>query len=129
MSFQIQFRQQDDILWFDAVGDVTHDGIVELAGVIRRECDAANCPRAIVDCQKMEGALSPGNIYFATQEFVRIIGGRTRVAYINPPDHWAPADDRFSRDVAHNHGGSLELFASVDDAIAWVRDNPHTNAG
>ena len=66
--------------------------------------------------------LDPGSLYFAVQECVKIWGPQTHVAYINPPNEWVPADDQFSRDVAHNYGGSLELFNSAEEAVAWLND-------
>lgn len=122
MSLEAKSDRRHGYLWFDVHGVLTHENLIELAGQIRRECDSAGIHGVIVDCSGLRGGLDPGTLYFAVQECVKLWGPRTHVAYINPPKEWAPEDDRFSRDVAHNFGGSLELFNSAEEAVAWLNE-------
>ena len=68
----------------------------------------------------MQGALTVGELYYATPAFLRAAGVSNRIAYINPPPQWSNSDDQFSRDVASNHNGSLEVFATEDEAVEWL---------
>ena len=68
----------------------------------------------------MEGALSIVDLYDVTPRFVETVGRHVRVAYINPPKEWIPENDKFSRNVAFNRGGALEVFASEKDAVDWL---------
>lgn len=104
-----------------ASGPITVDGVIELGKFIRTTCDAADVKGTIVDCRAIEGALSPTTLYETTPAFTNEVGRSIRVAYINPPAHWKAVDDQFSRDLAHNRGGLLELFESAEDAVTWLR--------
>lgn len=121
MSFRISSTTNEDYMFFSAVGPVSEEALVELGTAIHRDCNSKKIKNAIVDCALMEGALSGGRLYFAVQKFVEAVGYAIKVAYINPPSHWIPDDDEFSRDVAKNQGGFLEMFASESEAVAWLR--------
>jgi hypothetical protein len=104
-----------------ASGPISPESLVDLGRFIRESCEMQNVSGAIIDCQAIEGALSPAALHGATPAYTQEVGRSIRVAYINPPAHWKPSDDQFSRDLAYNRGGLLELF---DDAIAaaqWLR--------
>ena len=75
----------------------------------------------IIDCQSIEGALSPATLHRATPAYTQEVGRTLKVAYINPPPQWKPSDDQFSRDLEYNRGGLLELFDSATEAVQWLR--------
>lgn len=102
-------------------GPISVESVVELGRFIRESCKKHNVGGAIVDCQAIEGALGPATLHSATPAFIREVGETIKVAYINPPPQWPPAIDQFSRNLAYNRGGLLELFDTVTDAVHWLR--------
>lgn len=121
MNFSIAPEDVDGFPVIVASGLITVEQAIELGRFIRSTCVAADVKGAIVDCGAIEGALSPESLYEMTPAFTNVVGRSIRVAYINPPEHWSPADDQFSRDLAANRGGLLELFDSAEDAVSWIR--------
>ena len=121
MEFNIAVDDVEGYPLILATGAITREGVIELGRFIRKTCDSAGAAGTIVDCGAIEGALSPGTLYETTPAFTNEVGRSIRVAYINPPAHWKPADDQFSRDLAHNRGGLLEVFETTEDAVGWLR--------
>lgn len=119
MPFGISTQARNNYLYITANGKVTRESILDLATVIRRECDDHQLQAALLDCAGMVGALSVTELFIVAQEFVRIVGVAIKVAYINPPKEWAPEDDQFIRTVAQNRGGFLEVFDTEEEAVAW----------
>ena len=101
-------------------GEITEEGLIALGTFIRSSCDDFGVQGAIIDCRKIEGALSPESLYRTTPAYTMEVGQTIKVAYINPPEHWRPSDDQFSRDIAYNRGGLLELFETKEDAVRWL---------
>jgi hypothetical protein len=101
---------------------ISEDDLMELGKFIRESCESRKVGGAILDCQAIEGALSPGALHTATPAYTEEAGRSLKVAYINPPPHWKPGDDQFGRDLAYNRGGLLELFDTATDAAQWLRD-------
>ena len=122
MGFDISFEFRDGYVFFAVAGEVTEEGLADLGLFVRDSCDAVDVNCALMDCKAMEGALAGVGLYRGTQEFIKAVGVSIKVAYINPPPHWNPEEDQFSRNVAYNRGGSLELFDSQADAEAWLKD-------
>ena len=122
MNFTLAPEDADGFPVIIAAGAITTDSIIELGRYIRTTCDDAQVKGTIIDCTAIEGALSPEALYETTPAYTNAVGRSIRVAYINPPAHWKPADDQFSRDLAHNRGGMLELFETAEDAVAWLRE-------
>jgi hypothetical protein len=120
MTFDITSRREDGYVFVAAVGPVSEESLAQLGEEVKGLCDEANVDRAIIDVGGMEGALPPERLYYTTIEFINTVGLARRVAYINPPAHWIPEDDEFSRNVAQNRSGSLEMFATLEEAIAWL---------
>jgi len=104
-----------------ASGPISSESLVELGRFIRHSCEDNKVGGAIIDCQSIEGALSPATLHSATPAYTEEVGPGLRVAYINPPPHWKPSDDQFSRDLAYNRGGLLELFDTATEAVQWLR--------
>lgn len=104
-----------------ASGLITEDSLIELGRFIRQVCENAKVSGAIIDCQAIQGALTPEILQSATPAYIREVGPLLKVAYINPPAHWTSADDQFSRDLAYNRGGQLELFDFATEAVQWFR--------
>ncbi len=104
-----------------AGGLITPESLVELGRFIRECCESQNVGGAIIDCEAIEGALSPADLHNATPAYTQEVGRSIKVAYINPPAHWKPSDDQFSRDLAYNRGGMLELFDDATAAVRWLR--------
>lgn len=122
MSFSVSSIERDGYLFLTPHGEVTEASIIGLGTEIRRRCDAAGVNNAIIDCAEMTGALPVGRLFSVTPQYVQEVGPTIRVAYINPPADWSVEDDTFSRNVAYNRGGLLELFESEEAAIAWFED-------
>ena len=122
MKFALAEKNIDGFPLVIPSGEITEDSLVELGAFIRKSCDDIGVKGAIIDAGRIEGALSPQSLYRATPAFTMEIGQTIKVAYVNRPDEWIPADDQFSRDLAYNRGGMLELFESTDDALDWLRD-------
>jgi len=123
MPFDIGMERRDGYLFVTAKGDVRRETILQLGEEIRVECGKADIHRVLVDCGQMRGALTAAELATVTAEFIRTIGPATKVAYVNPPPEWNPEEDQFSRDVARKRGGSLELFASEAEAVAWLKQS------
>lgn len=104
-----------------ASGPISQESLVELGRFVRESCEDRKVGGAIIDCQSIEGALSPATLHSATPAYTAVVGPALRVAYINPPSHWEPSDDQFSRDLAYNRGGILELFSTASEAVQWLR--------
>ena len=106
-----------------ASGPIEPESLVELGRFIRQSCESQKVGGAIIDCQAIEGALSPARLHTATPAYTHEVGRTLRVAYINPPPQWKPTDDQFSRDLAYNRGGLLELFGTAAEAVEWLRQS------
>ena len=104
-----------------ASGPITAESLVELGKLIREYCENAEVKGVIIDCKQIEGALSSQSLFKATPEFTAVVGQQIKVAYINKPKCWPPDVDQFSRDLAYNRGGHLELFETKDDAVGWLQ--------
>jgi hypothetical protein len=104
-----------------ASGPITEDSLVALGEFVRESCERTQVNGAIVDCKRIEGALSAESLYRATPAFSAAVGQSLKVAYINPPASWRPEDDQFSRDIAYNRGGLLELFETSEEAAHWLQ--------
>ncbi len=104
-----------------ASGPISPESLVKLGRFVRQSCESGKVSGAIIDCQLIEGALSPATLHSATPAFTAEVGHSIRVAYINRPPQWNPTDDQFSRDLAYNRGALLELFASASAAAEWLR--------
>ena len=122
MSFEVSIDQMEGVPVFRARGPVTTPNCLSLAEEINVHIQEKQIKGVVVDCAGMQGALDVGELFYMTQEFIRIVGIGVKVAYINPPSSWIPQDDEFSRNVARNRGGMLELFLDVSEAIAWLKD-------
>jgi hypothetical protein len=115
----LKFQKQKSYILVSATGQVSEAAIIRMGEEVKIHCEEEGLNGAIVDCGKIEGALSPMELYHATNKFIDILGD-IKVAYINPPSDWIPDDDQFSRDVAYNRGGELEVFPSLNDAEKWL---------
>jgi len=104
-----------------ASGPISEESLMALGKFIRESCESKKVAGAVIDCQAIEGALSPEALHKATPAYTQEVGRSLKVAYINPPAHWKPADDQFSRDLAYNRGGLLELFDTATEAVQWLR--------
>ena len=122
MSLESTWEVRDGYLLLRAAGEITGDSVLQLGSEIRRRCEADGVGGVVIDCQGMTGALGVAELITVTPAFVRIVGPTIKVAYINPPSHWIPADDQFSRDLAYNRGAFLEVFPSESEAVEWLRD-------
>ena len=121
MEFSLRSDNADGFPIIEASGPITEESLIELGRFIRSSCEALAINGTVIDCSSIEGALTPESLYRTTPAYTHEVGRSIKVAYINPPAHWRPADDQFSRDLAYNRGGLLELFESMDDAVAWLR--------
>lgn len=121
MEFELSPEKAEEFPIVIARGPISEEDAIALGTYIRNTCDADGVEGAIIDCAAIEGALTPEEIYRFTPAFSREVGQSIRVAYINRPPQWPPADDQFSRDLAYNRGAHLELFESIPDAISWLR--------
>ncbi len=117
--FELTVEECDGYLRIATSGTVSMQNIERLGGQVREVCERHGINNVVIDCRGMKGALTVGEMYAATPKFVNAMGQLIRAAYINPPPDWIPEDDKFSRNVAYNRGGNLELFASEEDAVAW----------
>ena len=120
-KLEITHEPRDGYLYFTVAGIITEANLIALGRDLRAACEAAGLEGAVLDCAGMQGRLSVGEILGMTPKFVESVGPKIKVAYINPPAHWIPSDDRFSRNVAYMQGGALEVFASEDEAAAWLK--------
>lgn len=102
-------------------GPISAESLIELGRFIRESCKKHEVGGVIIDCQSIEGALSPAILHSATPAYTHEVGRTLKVAYINPPPHWKPSVDQFSRNLAYNRGGLLELFDTVAEAVHWLR--------
>ena len=121
MNFELAPEAVDGFPLITIAGLITEQHLVEMGTFVRKACDDAGVKGAILDCQKIEGALSPESLYRATPAFALEVGQSIKVAYINTPSHWLPADDQFSRDIAYNRGTLLENFESLEEAVSWLQ--------
>jgi hypothetical protein len=69
-------------------GTITEDRLIALGQFIRQSCEDSRVNGAIIDCQGIEGALSPEILQSATPAYTQAVGRTLKVAYINPPAHW-----------------------------------------
>ncbi len=104
-----------------ASGAISSESLVELGRFIRQSCENQKVGGVIIDCGSIEGALSPTELHNTTPAYTQEVGRALKVAYINPPPQWKPADDQFSRDIAYNRGALLELFDTATEAVQWLR--------
>lgn len=123
MQFHVSENSVEGYPLVAAAGLITEDSLVALGQFVRQTCENSRVNGAIIDCRAIEGALSPEILQRATPAYTTAVGRTLKVAYINPPAHWRPSDDQFSRDLAYNRGGLLELFESAADAVQWFRGN------
>lgn len=127
MAFELSVANRGAYLLLTPVGSMTEEALVDLGHAIRRTCDEAGVRGVVLDCQHIEGALPTQVIYYATQRYLEAVGLSTPVAYINPPEHWTRDQDQFSRDVAFNRGGSLEVFGTEAEAASWLIEKTGTD--
>ncbi len=124
MAFALEIQKHDGYLYLDVSGTLTQESLINLGHRIHQLCDDHKVLAVLLDCKNMQGALSLGDLYFASQKYTEAVGTEIRVAYINPPEAWSPSDDEFGRTMVHSRGGALELFASKEEAKKWlVRDS------
>lgn len=121
MGFEILFELRENYFLLQTAGKVTEENLLDLGVKIKQFCDEVGMHNVIIDCAKMEGALSLGSLYFTVQKFVEIVGSSIKVAYINIPPSWMPEDDATSRRVAKSRGGSLEVFETEEEAARWLQ--------
>ena len=122
MKFVLAENTIDGFPMVIPTGEISEGSLADLGTFVRKSCDDIGVTGAIIDARRIEGALSPQSLYRATPAFTMEIGQTIKVAYINPPAAWNPADDQFSRDLAYNRGGMLELFETAEDAVVWLRE-------
>ena len=120
MEFTVAKERVDGFPIVEAKGEITIDGAISMGDFVRLTCADLGVSGAIVDCAAIEGALTAEELYDATPAFTAAVGQDLKVAYINPPPQWNAADDQFSRDLAYNRGGLLELFESAEQAVDWL---------
>lgn len=120
MAFDISTNVYNNYISVEAAGNVTESNLLDLGHKIKKICAANNVNSVLLDCKRMEGAISLGSLFFTVQKFIEIIGKKIKVAYINPPESWKPEDDELSRRTATAEGGNLEVFESETDAVAWL---------
>ena len=121
MEFEVAPEPIDGYPVILANGPITEESLVALGSFVRRTCDDMDVKGTIIDCSGIEGALDPESLYRATPAYTLEVGQDIKVAYINRPAHWPAADDQFSRDLAYNRGGLLEMFDTPDDAVVWLQ--------
>ena len=120
MAFHLEIQRRDRYLYFVVSGDLTEESLIDLGHRIRQLCSEHEVLSVLLDCKNMQGALSRGDLYFASQKYTEAVGTEIRVAYINPPAAWSSSDDEFGRTMVHSRGGALELFASEEAAENWL---------
>lgn len=120
MKFSLDSRHVEGFPVVKPTGSISENSLVDLGKFIRDTCKESGVSGVIIDCRDIDGALTSDELYRATPAFVREVGRSIKVAYINRPPQWPPADDQFSRDIAYNRGAHLELFESSDDAARWL---------
>ena len=120
-QFHVAVEPGSEYLKLRVSGEITEQRLIELGIKIRELSNQHQTSSVLLDCAGIEGALSAGALFYATQEYIRQVGAGIDVAYVNPPAAWVPVDDQFSRDVARNRGGSLEVFANELLASFWLR--------
>lgn len=124
MPFETTIDAREGYLFVTACGSVTEENLVSLGYQLQRECRRHGVRAVVLDCRNMHGALSAGDLYFVSEKYTQAVGTDIRVAYINPPESWSPADDYFSRSMVHSRGGKLELFDSEVEAVRWFEQSP-----
>lgn len=100
MQISLAEKSVDGFPLVVATGPISEESLIELARFIRNICDIQNVAGAIIDCQAIEGALSPLKMHNASPVYAMEIGRTLKVAYINPPEHWNASDDQFSRNLS-----------------------------
>lgn len=125
MPFDLSIENRGAYLFLTPAGTITAEALIELGHSIRRACDDAGLEVVLLDCRSIEGALPTTTLFYATPRYLEAVGLRVRVAYINPPANWSADQDQFSRNVAFNRGGSLEVFGTEGEAVRWLTDHDH----
>ncbi len=119
-EFDISTERRGNYLFLQTFGQVTENSIINLGKFISQICKQENIKKVLIDVRGMQGALSVSELYYAVSQYTLHVGKEIKVAYINPPPEWIPEDDQFSRDVAFNRGGTLELFKTETEALTWL---------
>ena len=120
MAFEIGIDIRNDVLFLTPMGEVSRESILQLGAEIKAQSDEQNLGKVLIDCDGMTGMFSVLELYSITPQFMDLVGQSCRIAYVNPPAEWTVEDDKFSRNVAYNRGGNLEVFELEADALNWL---------
>jgi len=109
---------------FRPVGQVTLEQAVQaVSDGIAFACKQ-KIKKLLVDITGLHGFASPGlgSRYFFIQEWARIAGGRLSVALVSRPELIDP--EKIGVTMAQNAGLRSDIFASEEEALAWLKNVP-----
>jgi len=119
MPYQLTLHQQPQYLHAIATGTNSEAAVRGYLADLLRECIARHCSRVLIE-ERLDGPRLPTLSVFliASEQTERARGHLSAIAYV---DINAKGDlMRFAEDVAVNRGLRAAVFASVDEARAWL---------
>lgn len=115
MAYKIQFRLDEDILYFEIAGSICNH-IDSITAYVRHRIAESRTQRMLVDLRKATGRPSPAKVFTHVLKY-------PPMRYLN----CALIDQEHNRDflllyakLMRHRGHRIQLFASIDEGTAWL---------
>ena len=121
MSFSLNFEPRSTYLYFSVTGENSVDTVSRYLAQVHDWCLQHDCPNVLIVENLSGPSLRTSNIFELVSQrstqAARVVG---RMAYVDINPAHDPKAMKFAEDVAVNRGVTVRIFASVQEAEAWL---------
>ena len=119
MLESVVIHNKQDFILAEYCGPFTLNGAEGTIDRILESMSTAIARPVLVDCRQMTGNLSLVDRFQTVLYGRRMIGRVSKLAIVRSLERQSA--DRFVETVAWNRGVRVQLFADIDEAIAWLK--------
>jgi hypothetical protein len=118
MSYKVTFKEFPDYIDATITGTNSRDVVSQYMDEIRAECSRKDCFRVLINEQLEGPRLDAMEVFSLVSDgSMKALGQFDAIAYV---DEQMGDMAEFAETVAVNRGMPIAMFASVDDAKAWL---------
>ena len=120
MTFQLALTEKPGYLHAVVTGQNTLENVVMYLRELHRECADRGINRVLIEERLTGRRLETWDVYqIASEGSLRGAGNFASVAYVDVNAHGELM--KFAETVANNRGIPLNVFATIEDAEAWLQ--------
>ena len=126
MAIEFESRLLPDYVLIECAGDTNVADFIAVLPALFREASASGRATALVDIRSLRGpppnTLERFEIGVAAADAQKIHARNIQLAVVGAEPVIDP--ERFGEVVSSNRGANLRVFTDMDEAVAWLADEP-----